>query len=358
MSKRSNEVDLLRFLAALSVVLFHFLYLGRSVTHAGELYPTLSECAKYGFFGVPLFFIISGFVIMMSASQGTVTEFVASRAARLYPAFWVCCTATFLFQLCTSQPTVTVVQYLRNMTLVGTTGVPSSGLVDPSYWTLSFEIRFYAMVAVVLAFRQISRMETLLSVWLMLSAVAAAFPSKVLEIVFITRWSTYFIAGATLFFVWAGGMNARRAIMVTVCFALAEFQAQALARSLANDGVVLNRFGVSIAVACCVGVMVLVSLRATGPFRHRNWLAVGALTYPLYLLHQIVGLSIFKLTGDLVNRQVLLWAITLVMIGLAWIVNTQIEVRYAKAVRNGVTSTLRMASARIFRAGDVVRPPG
>jgi peptidoglycan/LPS O-acetylase OafA/YrhL len=43
--------------------------------------------------------MIRGFVILMTAEKGSVKEFLISRVVRLYPAFWVCCTITFLATL-------------------------------------------------------------------------------------------------------------------------------------------------------------------------------------------------------------------------------------------------------------------
>ena len=65
---RFYEIDLLRFVAAFAVVLFHYTFRGA----AGEAftsvaYPELAGITKYGCLGVDLFFIISGFVILMTS---------------------------------------------------------------------------------------------------------------------------------------------------------------------------------------------------------------------------------------------------------------------------------------------------
>ena len=93
---RANEIDLLRFLAALAVVLFHYAFRGYAAHSSSMPYPLLEAVAKYGSYGVELFFLISGFVILMSASGGSLKHFVISRIVRLYPAFWVCCTLTWV----------------------------------------------------------------------------------------------------------------------------------------------------------------------------------------------------------------------------------------------------------------------
>ena len=84
---RLVEVDALRGLAALAVVLFQY------TTRFTELFatnppPTFSF--PDGHYGVNLFFIISGFVIFMTLEKTSrPMDFVLSRFSRLFPAYWV-----------------------------------------------------------------------------------------------------------------------------------------------------------------------------------------------------------------------------------------------------------------------------
>jgi peptidoglycan/LPS O-acetylase OafA/YrhL len=64
-------------------VLYHY-------TARGEItsFPLLAPLTQFGYLGVPLFFMISGFVISASAENRTPSEFVISRITRLFPAYW------------------------------------------------------------------------------------------------------------------------------------------------------------------------------------------------------------------------------------------------------------------------------
>ncbi len=85
---RISELDLMRFCAALAVVFFHYAFRGFWADHVSKMpYPWLAPVAKYGHLGVELFFMISGFVILMTATNHTVRGFVVCRMVRLYPAF-------------------------------------------------------------------------------------------------------------------------------------------------------------------------------------------------------------------------------------------------------------------------------
>ena len=83
---RLLELDALRGLAALAVVLFHYtVYYGKTVDHADNPWFRFS----YGHYGVMLFFMISGFVILMTLDRTkTVWDFAVARFCRLYPVYW------------------------------------------------------------------------------------------------------------------------------------------------------------------------------------------------------------------------------------------------------------------------------
>src|SRR5579859_2983882 len=106
---RIAELDLLRFIAALSVVLYHY-------GHPVDL-GSLAQVTEFGFLVVPLFFMISGFVILWTATKKNAVEFVASRLSRLYPTFWVCVLLTAATLYATDQR-VTAAQVLANLTMV------------------------------------------------------------------------------------------------------------------------------------------------------------------------------------------------------------------------------------------------
>jgi peptidoglycan/LPS O-acetylase OafA/YrhL len=74
---RYYEIDLLRFLAAAAVVLYHWAYRGYHERNLSPVdYPVLGQVCKYGYLGVELFFLISGYVILHSAQGKTLGQFL------------------------------------------------------------------------------------------------------------------------------------------------------------------------------------------------------------------------------------------------------------------------------------------
>src|SRR3954454_18612588 len=96
-TSRVEALDLLRLVAVLGVVLYHFGFWGPAAQGVPQVaLPWLTPVAKYGFLGVPVFFIISGFVIAYSAQGRTATGFAIARFSRIYPTFVFCMTLTAL----------------------------------------------------------------------------------------------------------------------------------------------------------------------------------------------------------------------------------------------------------------------
>ena len=82
--RRIELLDYARLAAALAVLAYHYLFSG---IHGWKI-PALAltpaaDVAKYGYLGVNLFFMISGYVILYSARGKSAGEFLASRVVRL-----------------------------------------------------------------------------------------------------------------------------------------------------------------------------------------------------------------------------------------------------------------------------------
>ena len=67
-NSRFNELDLFRFLAAIAVVMYHWTFRGAAARNLTSFsIPEFAPWVKYGYLGVDLFFILSGFVILSEA---------------------------------------------------------------------------------------------------------------------------------------------------------------------------------------------------------------------------------------------------------------------------------------------------
>lgn len=139
---RYLELDALRGIAALMVVLFHY-------TLRRENYDVI---LKLGTTWVDLFFIISGFVIFMSLQKiESGRQFMANRFARLYPTYWTAVTFTFVLMTVVNAVYHShlldwqhVWRYIANLTMFQFyLGVHD---LDSIYWTLLLEMLFYMLM--------------------------------------------------------------------------------------------------------------------------------------------------------------------------------------------------------------------
>ena len=167
-SERYRELDAIRGLAACAVVLFHY------TVRYFELFPGPAPLvsARFGSFGVEVFFGISGFVILMTLERTrTAKAFLVSRLSRLYPAYWVCVAITFavtqLYPLGTRS--VTATQALVNLTMWQE--VLHTPHVDGVYWSLQIELIFYVLMLLVLLAGWLRNARSVLMGWLIFSIV-------------------------------------------------------------------------------------------------------------------------------------------------------------------------------------------
>ncbi len=330
--ERVHEIDLLRLLAALAVVFYHYGFRGYAADGMTHMpYPLLAPLAMYGYLGVQLFFMISGFVILMTASSGGLKSFVISRVVRLYPAFWICCSLTFLVSLLwggTVFP-VSFQQFLVNLTMLsGFVGVPA---IDGAYWSLFVEMRFYAMVAVVVWLGQIARAQHWLLAWLALALLLECLPSSwplmgKLRFLLIVDYAAWFVGGALCYLIWQQGPTRPRWLALSGCYLLAVLQAvRSLPRIEAHYQVRPDLMVTLLLVTLIFVLMLLVALRLSGPIGRRPWLLAGALTYPLYLLHQNIGFIVFNHAYPQWNAHLLLWGMVGLMLLAAYAVNRLVE---------------------------------
>ncbi|MCP9449198.1 MAG: acyltransferase [Nitrospira sp.] len=359
---RVYEIDLLRFLAALAIVLFHYAYRGHAADDLTVMsYPALAPVFKYGYLGVELFFMISGFVILMTAANRTLSEFVIARIVRLYPAFWTCCTITFLVTLAIGEPphSASLVRYLANMTMLsGFLGIVS---IDGAYWSLFIELQFYLLVALLVSGRRIHRAEPFLWLWLLASATLAIRPVGVLSSLLIAEYSAFFIAGAGCFLIRSNGLSLPRAALIACSWGLALFQSMQKLRSFERHfNTTFDIFVVEGMITLFFIVMVLIALRWTTFAGRKEWVVLGAISYPLYLLHQNVGYMVFNVAYQGVNVHVLFWGTIIAALVCAYLVHVLVERRWSaplKTVLNVSADRLQRLAARSKQdASQAVRP--
>ncbi len=289
---RFDEIDLLRGISCLAVVAFHYLWRGQVDHWVIEQAPTwLALPSSFGHLGVHLFFMISGFVIFMSAQGATVRGFTASRAARLYPALWVAAPLTAAVAWWSGSP---FFQVDFKTLLVNLTLLPHHfkvEFVDGAYWSLAVEIQFYFLMALLVWRRSLDRIELWLVLWLALSVVNWVRPIYLLKLWLVVQWAPFFAAGIVAYRIRALGLTRERVWLYLCTWLLAVLYVVQAKHT--GEPIVLTPVGVSLLNTAMVtlffGLFALIALGRLSmkPNFWTRW--AGLLTYPVYLVHQNVG---------------------------------------------------------------------
>lgn len=323
---RYAELDLLRFLASLAVVLLHFTYSMPLVAHIGPTFPTLGGIFRYGYLAVNLFFMISGFVVVQSARSKSLPQFAIARITRLYPAYWLSCVLTFVGLHFMGGGAASWRQLLFNLTMLQEFfGQPS---LNGVYWSLTYELTFCFLVALLAACRLWPLLFPVLIGWLAYTLVAGPLPPPHLfSYLFIPKHSAYFIAGM-LFYVLQSRRHAAWQVYLALATALAlalrsDRAERQLAQQFYHDAS-LNAFLTAGAIALFFLVLYLILVRQWRLPAHPVWGLLGRLTYPLYLLHGVGAAVLGPLAGKL-NRDLLLGSALALVLLLAWAAHALVE---------------------------------
>lgn len=301
--ERIEVLDGLRAVACLAVVGYHYFSRWTPPLNAIDLYPYGATLAatplfSFGYMGVQLFFLVSGFVITLTLSRcETARDFAIRRIARLFPAMLLAASATFLvvrvmrphywtMQACNFLPSLTFTHPYIYRHLFGI----DCQFMDGVYWSLFVEVRFYAWSA--LLYFGVSRTKFLRNAGLLVSVAIAVqlfkpfFPGSALlglaDWIFFPRYAPWLFSGVASYFVWQDRSN-RLAWLIVL-----EGMVANLTYSISDPGgaewaVVLALYALFTAFALRLGILRIFG----GPLLT----SIGAASYSLYLLHENIGVT-------------------------------------------------------------------
>ena len=333
---RIVALDLIRFFAAMSVVLYH--YVSRKDSHP---FPLLSEVTNYGYLGVPLFFMISGYVIALSANNRTAIQFAVSRFVRLYPALWACALFTVLVVTLYTDKHFPLSQILANFTLVNEyMGFKD---IDGVYWTLKIELKFYACVFLMITFGVFHSYRIWLSIWLAMTIMFTAIKQPFFMGWFISpEYSSFFIAGVACFLIQTRGKNVFNHLILFISLILSSYLAYGQAEQFMDSPSSGEQAMAVVGIWLFYGLLYLLCTGHLALQKRNVYLTLGALTYPLYLIHSKAGKTIIDHYSDQVPEQAMVILVILLMLFVSWLINVLVERPLATPLKNYL---LRMVSS-------------
>lgn len=320
--KRIALIDYARFIAAIAVMIYHYTLIAMSSGKVDtfEISEPLTAITRYGLFGVELFFMISGFVIFYSARNRKASEFAASRALRLLPAYWVAIIFTAIVTYFWGE---TLFPISFNMVVVNFTllqslfGIPH---VDGVYWTLLYEVIFYSAVFSLLLLGFRNKLDAIFIAWpwLMLAAQLAGVGPKHL----LGGYYFYFASGALFAMLKDKSSplviaSLALSFVMSVLFSIKHYSLVAPITS----ALIISSFYL---------LFLFITYHKAGQVKIAQSALLGALTYPLYLVHSHFGYMVFRKFGTPENQ---IWLTCLTMAAvlvIAYLIHRVVEVNFAQ----------------------------
>lgn len=301
--KRNRFVflDLIRSVAAPLVFYSHVVEYWSKGGHTSPVTDTiatyvnnpLSLMQDFGFFGVALFFLVSGFVVTHRASQERATEFALKRVLRIYPVLIAVVLLIGLFGGwlhvlgAANLPKFTPINLVTNALLINYFLLPQVVLILVA-WTLAIEVMFYLLLLLLLPL--IKRVTWLaLATELILCWAAVAFARDFGGNVFLIAVSLSFLPvlllGQICWAVWSKRIPFR----VGALFGVASWLIFVWAGNR-DMGRLDHGYDSAVCIALLLFVALLLAEDHLKPSRGISYLADRS--YSIYLIHWFVALPV------------------------------------------------------------------
>lgn len=346
---RIEFLDGLRGLAVSLVVLFHAYARWPDVVPYGGAFAHI-KVFSYGWLGVQLFFLISGFVIFLTLDRcASLSEFLGRRWLRLFPAMliaslFVWYTAGIFPERPAGSPTSD--QLVPGLLFIDPQWLQLAGIharpIEGAFWSLFVEAQFYLIAGFSYFVLGGKRSAILI---LLLFFVLAIFIGRLQGHLGDNKIFHYLAAllgnlGAQHYGWFAGGA------ILYVYFTRKSLRALVLGLATITVAVVMvrgYREAVAPALIAAVFVGALLSRYVQFVLSRRWLLCLGFISYPLYLLHENMMVASIVKVGTWapeIPAALMPFAPIGLVIFFAWLVATYLEPAIRTALRAGYAVTL------------------
>jgi peptidoglycan/LPS O-acetylase OafA/YrhL len=254
---------------------------------------------------------------------------------------------------------VTFAQWFANLFVAA----PAFGqsYIDTSYWSLVIEIVFYAWVAAFLALGLFPRrIDVIILVWLGITfANELTIDAPIFEKLFIADDSGFFAVGLLIYEHYRGRRDFMLYSILALSVGTSVFQAlHKLERLGVHTGGTFDERVVAAICLVSIAAIFLATRIPKLPLPAGLTLAIGGITYPLYLLHMQMGYTILAASDPVSNVE--LWTVAIVSgaVALSWATWHFVERAVHRWTKNRISTfatKLGWPSGPI--AGNRINPP-
>lgn len=312
----------------MAVALYHYTVV--SGIKIESLQAQTTAGLTYGYYGVQLFFIVSGFVILLTLARTKhPLDFVVSRLTRIFPLYWVAVILTFFILTFSNLPLerpdigLLCANFLLFQPLLG------FDYLDGVYWSLLIEMYFYFWMLMIFLSRQLHRIIWFCWAWMGLIWVAHFMQLAGMQFSwFITEFlllnhAHQFVAGIIFYRALHNGWIKGDLLLLFLCW-ISEYP--------------LGGWQGLLIVASFFSAFILFVNGKLGWIERKPLVFLGSISYALYLIHQYLGYAVMELLSRYGLPHLLLWlAAVMVSIGVAALLTYFIEqpvLRWLRQVYN------------------------
>ncbi len=325
------NIQILRAVAALAVVFYH------------DGIETTNICASIGMpcnydfwvggFGVPLFFIISGFIMVMTSwnsfgRPGAPLDFIKRRITRIVPLYWLI-TSIAVIGIIIS-PSMLNVPVLDPLYIAASylfwPVTRINGLVRPIAnlgWTLNLEMMFYVIFTGALIFSRVRGLILaigFLAVMSMLQITGIFGKTGALHSTPLNFWADpiilNFILGMIIAVLYRKGtrinlIETRLLIAISVVGILLVGNFSGFLNALPEDNII-NRVSAMIPMMCLVVAATMGPQLDASKIIWRAGLLIGDASYSLYLIHPFILRPLAKIWAKFIGAGLPVWTFTVI----------------------------------------------
>ena len=324
--KRLYGLDYMRGIACILVVMYHY------TTRVVEFFPEIQSQwiikVPFGYMGVSVFFLLSGFLSLRQHKSGqSMVDFIKNKIKRLYPCYWIAVIITYLIvKNFLIEKAVSIRDLLLNLTMLESfLGIK---LVDGAYWTLANELIFYAFIVIVfVVLRHSYKFNIYAIIWIICANVILCLNRNcicfaVLNKLFMAEYVQMFLAGGFIFvfFYYEKKSYAFTVFGWIICL-ITQMRVFGISYTLFFLGanflliffVLLDKHDITYPAYM---------LKAFRPI-----VFLASISYPLYLIHQNIGYAIIiNLYRMGIKSEIIIIIPTIILVGVAYLLHQFIEI--------------------------------
>lgn len=294
--KRLYGLDVFRFIAAFSVIFFHYCFLG--VIEGYYNSSVFNEVFFWGYFGVDIFFILSGFVILISTEKkNSGISFFLSRLKRIYPILILCSFVTMGTGLILGGDLKPMLpKFFNSLTFMS--DFWNGELLTAVHWTLMVEIRFYILVAIVKQTKLWDKHKYKILLSWILFAIANKYMihNDLLDKIFELQYSFHFVAGILLYLFFVKKEKAYEMLPIFALSIAMIFSRMSGYLSFIKDykyaKLSFTNFDVLFFIILILAIFTYLTHTDKYLISKKFSITLGALSYPIFLLHGDFGFFI------------------------------------------------------------------